>query len=130
MDHRAVGGVLQVNVDSVADPHTNEWSRNLAVERPIAEGSALSQPTFNFHTEQIDTNRLWFALCYRRRQGRRFAWHVGFDQRLCRRGRRYEELAFHSRLAVSRHATEVSEVARPIGAERNCCACSFTRYSG
>src|SRR5262249_38004264 len=117
-----------MNVDSVANSHTNEWPWNLAVESPIAEGGALSQATFDLDTEQIDANRLWFALCYRRRQGPRFTWNIRLDQGLCRRGRRDEELPFHARLPVSRHATEIGEVARLGSTECNCRACPFARY--
>jgi hypothetical protein len=73
VNHRAVGGVLQMDVDGVADTHADERSGHLAVERPVTEGRALGQPPFDFDADEIDPHGLRFALADRRWQVGRFA---------------------------------------------------------
>src|SRR5215813_1895656 len=47
MYHRAVVGILQVNVNRVADAYANERTGHLSVEGPVAEGCALRKSSFH-----------------------------------------------------------------------------------
>src|SRR5262249_60171372 len=53
MDHGAVGRILEVDVDGVADTHPDERPRHLAVESPVAERGAFCEATFDFDAEQV-----------------------------------------------------------------------------
>src|SRR3546814_5653331 len=38
MHHDAVGGILEMNIDGIADPDAHERARNLAIEGPVDIG--------------------------------------------------------------------------------------------
>src|SRR5690348_5818029 len=106
MDHRALARVLDMDVERVADAQAEERARHLAVEGPVAEGRALGEPAFDLLGDEVDPYRLWRPLGQRRRQIRRLARDVGIGDGLCRRLRRYHELAFHARLAMAGSGAE------------------------
>ena len=68
MHHRAVAGILQMNVDGVADAHADERPRHFAVEGPVAKRGRFSEAAFHLRRQKIDAHRLRVALCQRRRQ--------------------------------------------------------------
>jgi hypothetical protein len=51
VDHVAVGGILQMNVNGVANPNANERPRYFAIKSPVAEGRRFREPTFLFNSE-------------------------------------------------------------------------------
>ena len=71
VNHRAVAGVLQPDIDGVADTNAQEWTRHFAVESPVAKRRAFGEPAFQFHRRQIDADGLRRPLADRRRQIRR-----------------------------------------------------------
>ena len=58
VDHVAVGRVLQMNVDGVADANANERSRHFAIEGPVAECRCFCEPAFLLDREQIEPDGL------------------------------------------------------------------------
>src|SRR5258708_18570472 len=109
--------MLQMNIDRVADPTPQEGPRPLAVERPVAEGRASREPSFDLDAEQVDANRLGIALADRWRQVRRLARDIGLDERLRRQLRGDDELALHAGELVPWHAAKIGEIAGFGGAE-------------
>ena len=51
MDHGAVGRILQMNIDGIADPDADEGARHLTVEGPVAERGAFGESLFDFNAE-------------------------------------------------------------------------------
>src|SRR5262249_60026781 len=87
MDHGAVGRILEVDVDGVADTHPDERPRHLAVESPVAERGAFCEAAFDFDAEQVDANGLRLALADGWRQVGRLPGDVRLDEGLRRRAR-------------------------------------------
>ena len=46
VDHAAVGGILEMHVDRVADANAQERPGHLAVEGPVAEGGPFGEAAF------------------------------------------------------------------------------------
>ena len=119
VQHRAAVGVLQVDLDRVADAHAQHRARHLAVEGPVAERRALCEPRLELDRDEVDPHRLRPAIADRRRHLVRLLRNVGLHHGLRRWLRRDEEFAFHAGQPVSRHAAIVGIVAGPAGGERN-----------
>ena len=110
VDHVAVGGVLEMNVNGIADADANEWAGYLAVKRPVAECGRFREPAFLFNGEEVEPDGLGVSFAERRRQIGRFAGNVGFDQRLRRSYGRYQKLTLHACQSVTGNAAEIEEV--------------------
>ena len=63
MDERAIGRVLQMHFHRVADPHPNERTGHLAIEGPVPERGALSEPALEFDREKVHANELRGCCC-------------------------------------------------------------------
>src|SRR5665213_2638357 len=110
MDHVAVGGIPEMNVDGIADANPDERSGDLAVEGPVAERRGFGEAAFLFDGEQIEPDGDRVALADRGRKIGRVAGNVGFDQRLRRSRGRDQELTLHARQLVTGNAAEIDEV--------------------
>ena len=51
MDHIAVGGILEMNVNGIADADADEGSRYFTIESPVAECGSFREPAFLFNSE-------------------------------------------------------------------------------
>ena len=122
VDHAAVGGILEVHFNRVADAHAQERSRHFAVERPVAKRRAFREPAFQLDGDQINADGLRRALANGRRQVGRFARDDRFDDGLRRRSWRYQKLPFHAGKLMAWHAAQVGEVSGAFGAKRKRCA--------
>ena len=119
VNHRAVAGILQADIDGVADTNAQEWTRHLAVECPVAKRRAFGEAAFQLNRRQIDADGLRCPLANRRRQiGCNFG-NVSLDQRLRWWLRGDQELPLHAGELVARQAAEIDEVASFAGAERD-----------
>src|SRR5829696_155084 len=58
MDHGAIGRVLEVNFDSVADADAEESPRHLPIKGPVPERRAFSETSLELDREQIDAHGL------------------------------------------------------------------------
>src|SRR5215211_287019 len=117
MDHGAIGRVLEVNFDSVADADAEERPRHLPIKGPVPECRAFSETSLELDREQIDAHGLRRPIADRWGNITRFVGNIGLGHGLRRRARGDEELAFHAGKLVARHAAEIQEVASARGAE-------------
>ena len=112
MDHPAVLPVLEGQLDRVADPHAEERSRHLAVERPVGVGRLVGQPADQLHGLELDLE------CARRAGGQRSRQVHGVAHDAHRRRQRDHralaaadgELALHAGLPVAGQRAEVREL--------------------
>ena len=51
MDEGALGGVLEMHLNSIANADTEEWTRHLAVESPVTERRAFREPAFELYSQ-------------------------------------------------------------------------------
>src|SRR5262245_27472899 len=100
-----------MHVDGVANADTQEGTRHLAVEGPVAKGRAFGETAFQFDRDQIDTHGLRVALADRRRNVGRPLCDVGFDDRLRWRSWRDQELSLLAGELMSWQAAKVEEIA-------------------
>ena len=70
MDHAAVGGVLEVHFNRIADTNAQERPRHFAIECPVAKRCAFCEPALQLDAYQIDAYGLRRAIA----NGR---WEVG-----------------------------------------------------
>ena len=59
--HGAGSVVLHVDFDGVAQTHTEEWTRDCAVECPIREGGSICELTFHFDGFKVNADGGRFA---------------------------------------------------------------------
>lgn len=62
LGHRvAVGRILQVNFNAVANANAHERSRYLAVESPVAECRCFRETAFAFDDKEIEPDGFWLS---------------------------------------------------------------------
>ncbi len=84
VDHVAVGRVLQMHLDRVADANAQEGSGHFAVEGPVAETWLPPRGRPSCSTVNRSSLTVFgLALAERWRKIGRLARNLGFDQRLC-----------------------------------------------
>src|SRR6266566_4892642 len=108
-----------MDLDGVADPHTDERSGHLAVECPEIVGDLIVQLPLELDGLQVDPYDLWWTRTNRCRQIGRIA----HDRRGYRsdRGslpRCHLDATFHPGLAMARYRAEVDKLTGLVGGER------------
>src|SRR5262245_14287581 len=107
-----------MHVDGVANADTQEGTRHLAVEGPIAKGRAFGETAFQFDRDQINAHGLRVALAERGRNVGRSLCDVGFNDRLRWRSWRDQELSLHPGELMSWQAAKIEKVASLEGRKR------------